>query len=212
MTDFMTEYAVPGRASIASNRQPRMFPVNEEEFKVDLVARTVPRREQQAYLEATFTYERAVPLQAGELQLFRDGAYIGKASTGALLPGADVRLPFGVDERVRVAVKQEQEQSGKKGVFGRQKLKDEGLRFEVNNYHSYPIKVEVLDRVPIAKSGDVDVDVGAESTPPTERDFDKKPGLYLWSVAVEPRQTVTIRHYVQIRYPSDKELAGFEAE
>jgi uncharacterized protein (TIGR02231 family) len=210
-TEFLTEYLVPGHVSIAANREPRMFPVSEDEFAVQLVARTIPKRERQAYLEATFKYERNLPLQAGELQLFRDDAFIGKASIDTFLPGADVRLPFGVDERIRVAVRQEPEQSGKRGIFGRQKLKDDRLRFEISNYHTYPINVEVLDRIPIAKSSDVHVEIPTGGTPPTQRDYESKPGLLLWAMNIEPRQTATVKHYIEIRYPNDKQLAGYEA-
>jgi uncharacterized protein (TIGR02231 family) len=210
-TEYAEAYAVPGKVSIEANRQPRMFPVTDDDFAVELVARTVPKREPKAYLEAIFKYERNVPLQSAELQLFRDDAFIGKAATDTFMPGAEVRLPFGVDERVRVAVRHEQEQSGKRGVLSRQNLKDERLRFEVTNYHTYPIKVEMLDRLPISKGSDVKVEIPQGSTPPTQKDFEKKPGLLLWLVNVQPRETASVRHYVEIRYPNDKELAGYEA-
>jgi uncharacterized protein (TIGR02231 family) len=211
VTEFVTDYLVPGKISVTSNREPRTFPVNEDSFAVELIARTIPRRERQAYVEATFKYDRDTPMQSAELQLFRDDAYIGKAQLDTFLPGADVRLPFGVDERIRVSVKQEKEQSGKRGLTGRQKVRDERLRFEIANFHSYPIKVEVLDRVPIPKSNDVHIEIPNGSTPPTKRDYEEKPGLLLWALNIEPRQTAAIRHYVEIRYPADKQLAGFEA-
>ncbi|MBS0396820.1 MAG: mucoidy inhibitor MuiA family protein, partial [Proteobacteria bacterium] len=106
-TEYLAEYAVPGRVSVLSDREPRLFPVGEDAFDVALVARVVPSAGRVAHLEATFQYQRDVPVEAGELQLYRDGAFVGEAQTRALLPGAEVRLPFGVDEKVRVAVHDE---------------------------------------------------------------------------------------------------------
>lgn len=211
-TEFANEYAVPGKITLSANREPRMFPVSEDEFAVNLVARAIPKREQQAYLEAVFKYERAEPLQSGELQLFRDGEFIGKATFETFLPGTDVRLPFGADDRIRVAVRPEQEKSGKqRKLFSKENLKDERVRFEIANFHTYPIQIEVLDRIPIAKGGDVQIELPAGSTPPTKKDFESKPGVLMWALNVEPRQTATVKHYVEIRYPNDLALAGYES-
>ena len=100
-------------------------------------------------------YSEALPIEAGRLQLYRDGAYVGEADTPAFLPGAQVRMPFGVDERLHVTIRDEATQSGEKGLLGRQTSKETRQRIDITNHHPVAMAVEVVDRVPVSKNEDV---------------------------------------------------------
>jgi uncharacterized protein (TIGR02231 family) len=206
-TEFTAEYRVPGRVTITSNRQLRMYPVSEEEFDAELVARAVLSVETLARLEATFTYERDVPIEAGRLQLYRDGSYIGMAALPLLLPGSDVRVPFGVDERIRINVRDERAQSGRRGMLNRQTLSEHRRRYEITSYHGTALPIEVVDRVPVPQESDIKVEVLEGATAPTVRNLDGKEGVYLWKLPGTPKKTESIRHYYSVRYPSDRMLS-----
>jgi uncharacterized protein (TIGR02231 family) len=210
-TEFAAEYRMPGRVTITSNRQVRMYPVSEEEFDAQLVARAVLSAEILARLEATFTYERDVPIEAGRLQLYRDGSYIGMAALPLLLPGSDVRVPFGVDERIRINVRDERAQSGQRGLLNRQILSEHRRRYEITSYHATALPIEVVDRVPVPQESDIKVDVLEGATAPTVRNLDGKEGVYLWKLPGTPRKTESIRHFYSVRYPSDRMLSPAEA-
>jgi uncharacterized protein (TIGR02231 family) len=210
-TEFAAEYRMPGRVTITSNRQVRMYPVSEGEFDAQLVARAVLSAEILARLEATFTYERDVPIEAGRLQLYRDGSYIGMAALPLLLPGSDVRVPFGVDERIRINVRDERAQSGQRGLLNRQILSEHRRRYEITSYHATALPIEVVDRVPVPQESDIKVDVLEGATAPTVRNLDGKEGVYLWKLPGTPRKTESIRHFYSVRYPSDRVLSPAEA-
>jgi uncharacterized protein (TIGR02231 family) len=210
-TEFTAEYRIPGRVTITSNRQLRMYPVSEEEFDAELVARAVLSVETSARLEATFTYERDVPIEAGRLQLYRDGSYIGMAALPSLLPGSDVRVPFGVDERIRITVRDERAQSGRRGMLNKQTLSEHRRRYEITSYHGTALPIEVVDRVPVPQESDIKVEVLEGATAPTVRDLDGKEGVYLWKLPGTPKKTESIRHYYSVRYPSDRMLSPTEA-
>jgi uncharacterized protein (TIGR02231 family) len=210
-TEFTAEYRIPGRATITSNRQLRMYPVSEEEFDAELVARAVLSVETLARLEATFTYERDVPIEAGRLQLYRDGSYIGMAALPSLLPGSDVRVPFGVDERIRINVRDERAQSGRRGMLNKQTLSEHRRRYEITSYHGTALPIEVVDRVPVPQESDIKVEVLEGATAPTVRNLDGKEGVYLWKLPGTPKKTESIRHYYSVRYPSDRMLSPAEA-
>lgn len=210
-TEFTAEYRIPGRVSITSNRQLRMYPVSEEAFDAELVARAVLSVETLARLEATFTYERDVPIEAGRVQLYRDGSYIGLASLPLLLPGSDVRVPFGVDERIRINVRDERAESGRRGMLNKQILSEHRRRYEITSYHGTALPIEVIDRVPVPKESDIKVEVLDGATAPSIRDLDGKEGVYLWKLPGTPRKTEMIRHYYSVRYPGDRMLSRQEA-
>ena len=209
-TEFVAEYRIPGRVSIGADRQARVYPVSEEEFEPELLARAVLPAGPDARLEAAFHYDGELPIDAGRVQLYRDGAYIGAAALPLLLPGSDVRVPFGVDERIRIVVRNERAESGVRGLANRQALDEQRRRYEITSYHAAALPIEVIDRVPVPMDSGIEVKVLDGATPPTQRDLDGKEGVYLWRFDGTPRQTETIRHYYSVRYPGDRRLAAME--
>ncbi len=205
-TDYIAEYRVPSRVSVLADRQPRVFPIGENAFEVDLVVRVVPSVDHAAHLEAVFKYSDSLPVEAGQLQLYRDGAYVGEAETEAFLPGADVRIPFGVDDRIRVAIRDEATQSGQKGLLSRQTVKETRQRLDITNHHPMMIPVEVLDRIPVSKNADVHVEILKGATDPSVKDLDGKAGVWLWRLEAAPQQTVTVHQAYAIQFPAGKQI------
>jgi uncharacterized protein (TIGR02231 family) len=205
-TDYVADYHVPSRVSVLADRQARLFPIGQNEFAVDLVARVVPSVSHDAHLEAVFKFSESLPIEAGQLELYRDGAYVGDAATPAFLPGADVRMPFGADERVRVTIRDEATQSGQKGLLNRQNVKETRQRIDITNYHPTAIAVEVLDRVPVSKNEDVHVETLKGATEPTVKDFEGKAGVWLWKLEPSPQQTATIHQAYSVQYPAGRQL------
>jgi uncharacterized protein (TIGR02231 family) len=209
-TEFVAEYRIPGRVGIGADRQARVYPVSEEMFEPELLARAVLPAGPDARLEAAFHYDGDLPIDAGRVQLYRDGAYIGAAALPLLLPGSDVRVPFGIDERIRIVVRDERTESGSRGLANRQSLEEQRRRYEVTSYHAAALPIEIIDRVPVPTESGIEVKVLDGATPPTLRDLDGKEGVYLWRFDGTPRHTETIRHYYSVRYPSDRMLAATE--
>jgi len=211
-TDYLADYKIPVRVTLLADREPRLYPIADDAFDVDLVARVVPSAGRAAHLEATFRYQRDVPLESGQLQLYRDGAYVGEATAKAFLPGAEVRMPFGADERIRVAVQDEPSQSAERGILSKQAVKETRRRFDVTSYHPSPIVVEVIDRIPVSKHADVRVEILKGATEPTVKDADGRAGVLLWRFDAQPQKTVSIRQYYSIQYPRDRQVTQSEGE
>jgi len=209
-TDFIADYRIPGRVSVAADRQPRLYPIGDDTFGVDLVARANLAADRAAYLETRFTYEGDVPIDSGAVQLFRDDAFVGLGELPMVLPGADVRIPFGQDQRIRIVVRDESEESGNVGVVNRDQLNERRRRFEITSFHASALPIEVIDRVPVARDEDIRIEVLKGATPPASKDFNGHAGVYLWRLAGEPRKTETIRHYYSVKFPRNKALAQVE--
>jgi uncharacterized protein (TIGR02231 family) len=209
-TQYLVEYQLPARVTLKSDREPRLFPVATDQFDVGLIARVLPAQRRSAFLEATFKFEQDAPLEAGTLKLYRDGAYVGEAASTAFLPGSDVRVPFGIDERIKVAVRDESAKSAERGVVSKQITRETRQRFEVTNYHAATIPVEIIDRVPVSRNADVKVEVLKGATEPTQRDLDGKAGVLLWRLDVAPQKTELVRQYYSVKYPRDRVLESSE--
>jgi uncharacterized protein (TIGR02231 family) len=211
-TDYVADYKIPARVSLLADRESRLYPIAEDAFDVDLVARVVPSASHAAHLEAVFKYQEQLPIEAGRLELYRDGAYVGEAETRAFLPGAEVRMPFGADERIRVAIRDERAQSGQRGVISKQAVQETRQRIDVTSFHPAPIAVEIIDRIPISKNADIHVEILKGATDATVKDFDGKPGVMLWKLDAQPQKTVSIHHYYSVQYPAGRQLEQNEVD
>jgi len=211
-TDYVADYKIPSRVSLLADREPRIYGIAEDAFDVELVARVIPSASRAAHLEAVFKYQEQLPIEAGQLELYRDGAYVGEAESRAFLPGADVRMPFGADERIRVAVHDEPAQSGQRGVISKQTVKETRQRFDITSFHPTPITVELIDRIPISKNADIHVEILKGATDASVRDFDGKPGVLLWKLDTQPQKTLSVRHYYSVQYPTGRQLERNEVD
>jgi uncharacterized protein (TIGR02231 family) len=210
-SDFVADYRIPGRVNVTADRQPRVYPIGDDVLDVELIARANLAADRAAYLEAKLNYKSDLPIDAGEVQLFRDDAFVGLGELPLVLPGADVRIPFGQDDRIRIVVRDEREESGNTGVISKEKLEQHKRRFEITSYHSLPFPIEIIDRVPVARADDIRIEVLKGATPPTTRDLEGHAGVYLWRLAGEPRKTETIRHYYSVRFPRARQLQQSES-
>lgn len=211
-TDFVADYKIPGRVSVVSDREPRMYPIGDDELPVELVARANLAAGRSAFLEAKIRYQGDVPIDTGIVQLFRDDAYIGQAGLPLVLPNDEMRMPFGVDDRVRILVRDEQQDSGDRGIVNKVQVDQHKRRFEVTSFHTAEIPIEIVDRVPVPRNDDIKVEILEGATPPTEKNVEGLQGVYLWRLPGTPRKTETIRHYYSVRFPRDLELAPVESQ
>jgi len=209
-TDFVADYRIPGRVSVNADRQPRVYPINDDVLEVDLVARAILPADRAAYLEAKLNYKGEVPIDAGDVQLYRDDAFVGIGALPLVLPGADVRIPFGQDDRIRIVVRDEREDSGNT-VITKERVEQHKRRFEVTSFHANTLPIEIVDRIPVASEDDIKVEVLKGATPPTTKDFDGHAGVYLWRLSGEPRKTETVRHYYSVRFPRNRQLQQTES-
>ncbi len=113
---------------------------------------------------------------------------------------------FGVDERLRVTIRDEATQSGPKGLLNRQTVKETRQRIDIANYHPAVIAVEVLGRIPISRNEGIHVETLKGATDPSVKDFEDKAGVWLWKLEPPPQQTVTIHQAYAVQFPAGRQL------
>jgi uncharacterized protein (TIGR02231 family) len=198
---YVVDYKIPGRLTIQSDREPRLFPITEQAWDVDLRATVIPSVDHAAYVYATFKNDRDTPIRGGDLQVYRDGAFVGQTKLATVLPGDEARLPVGADERIRVSIRPEEEKSRKPGSFERSIVRETRLRYEITSFHAEPVTVDVIDRLPVPRNKDVEVQFLTGYTAPTEKNYQGKEGILLWRLLLAPQQMQSVRHAYSVKYP-----------
>ena len=206
--NYHLQYQLPSQQSIPSTSgEPfTVIPIDSRELAVELVTRSVPTHDLNAYLEARFEFNSEEPLFNGVLDTYRDGAFVGKGNFAETLPGETASIAFGRDQRIQVRRFDEQQNSRDTGIFTRSNLQEERIRYEITNRHSDAITFELLDQVPVARHADINVSIPRGATSATEENADGLAGVLLWRMELDPQETNTVRHYYDLSHPEGEAI------
>lgn len=200
---YATEFAVPQPVNLPSGNEQIALQLDSHEIRPELWARTTPALDSQAYLVAGFRLPEGVWLK-GPVQLYRDAVYAGKGQ----LDGKRLEqygLAFGLDEKVVVRVSRPEGQDGTSGLIGSRNQRIEERSYTIENQHSKPLRVEVLDTAPIAE--DEDVKIASVFTPKASTEaWQGTKGLIAWQLELPAgaSREFAVKH--TLSWPRDKEL------
>ena len=114
---FQAIYAIAGRVTVPTTGEAKRVQIDEAQLDPALTVRTVPKRDQKAFLYAKVTMARGTPILPGQVSLFRDGTFVGNGRLPLLAPGEEHELGFGVDDAVRVRHAIAEEKRAETGII-----------------------------------------------------------------------------------------------
>jgi uncharacterized protein (TIGR02231 family) len=208
--DFRANFIIPGPVSVVSGGGVRSVRLATDTAEARLFATATPRIAEQAFLTAAFTLESQAPLLAGNANLFRDGSYVGMGRVAFANPGAEVELGFGPDDQVRVAFTLLSRESGQRGLITRVSTDERHYEITVDNLHTRPMEITIIDRVPVAEDERIIVERLGDTTEPTETDVDGTRGVLAWTYDYEAGETRTINNGYLVTWPSDLDITGLD--
>ncbi len=155
-----------GQVDVPADGRFHSVSVLAEPVELRVNYRTVPRADPRAFRTVVASLTRSAPLLAGPVDVYVDGA-LEVTTPWEGTPGRGrIELGLGVEDRITVArnVRYREESAGWLG--GSRRLHTE-IEVEVASALSRPVRVELLERVPVADDDDVTVEV-TEARPATE--------------------------------------------
>ena len=200
---YATEFSVPRAIDVPSNGQRVVMSLGQQEESVALAARTTPHIDASAFLVAELPRPAGV-WPAGPLQLYRDGAYVGSGQWSA--PDDErLTLSFGRDELVRIEAEPERDNRGSGGFIGGRAERTIQRGYVVENLHTSPITVQVLEAAPV--SIDEQVRVATQFSPvPAETAWNKRPGVAMWTMDVGAGKSTRVSAAYTVSYPKESIL------
>lgn len=208
-SEFAAEFRIPGKARVPSDKEPHKFVITRQDFDAELSVQTVPKIAPRAYLAAEITYEGETPLLPGPVALFRDGAFVGRGGLAMLRPGEEIKLSFGVDDKVRVTYALVTGERSSEGLFNTNRRIERRYRIEVANHHKQAMKIAVLDQLPVPRDERIEVELLRGSTKPDERDVEGVKGVLAWRGTYEPGAEKVIKFGYAVIFPEDHQVPGF---
>ena len=198
---FQAVYGMPGRVTVPATGETKRVQIDDMALDPALTVRAVPKRDEKAYLYAKLTIARGTPMLPGPVSLFRDATFVGNGRLPLLAPGEEHELGFGVDDAVRVRHAIAEEKRSETGIItSLARPTPATIRITVKNLHERPIKLVVLDQVPVSQNADIKVELTGK-TAPTKQDVDDKRGVVAWEMKLEPDEERVIEFGYRVTWP-----------
>ncbi len=204
-TTFTTEFEVPGAVSLPSDGRKLTVSLAKLSLPVKMRLRVVPRLDAAAVVTAEAERPEGVWL-AGEIQLYRDGNYVGATSWNPQSSAALV-LPFGRDSLVRVKVDRAKDRNGSGGLIGRRNEREVSDLFTLTSFHKTPVELLVLEASPVSTNDQIKVEAKFDPKP-TDENWEERQGVVAWARAIAPNQTLKFSVGYAISYPRDGAVTG----
>ena len=202
---FQAIYAIAGRVTVPTTGEAKRVQIDEAQLDPALTVRTVPKRDQKAFLYAKVTMARGTPILPGQVSLFRDGTFVGNGRLPLLPPGEEHELGFGVDDAVRVRHAIAEEKRAESGIITSSKTDTRSYRITIKNLHERAIPVTVIDQIPVSQNADIKIELLGK-TAPTKRDMDDKRGLLAWDVELKPDEEKVVEFGYRVTWPAAKRI------
>jgi uncharacterized protein (TIGR02231 family) len=202
---FTQSYRLAQPVSIPNGGNGQRLTVAEHTLPVKTAVWTAPAYNPAGYVHATGIFTADAPIPAGPVQLFRDGQSVGSTYLPEMTSGEELRLGFGVDEALRVAVINEIERTGEEGLWKSEQVQRRQNRFEITNHHDEAVNVRIFDRMPVSQI-DILTVKPLQISEPVERNVDDKKGVLAWNRTVPAGETISVQSGFEVRVPEGKRL------
>ena len=204
-TEYATEFEVSGTVDIAADGRQVNVSLTRQWVPVTQKVRVVPRRDRSGMVTAEAERPEGVWLP-GDVQLYRDGAYIGSTYWQAQAKDHLI-LPFGRDDRLIVTVNRLKNRTGKAGIVGQRNERQIADQYTVTSRHKTPVDLLVLEPSPVAVSDQISVDAVFEPKT-TVHNWKDRQGVVAWERALAPGETLKFAADYTITYPKDAAIVG----
>ncbi|HBG07597.1 MAG: hypothetical protein A2075_23505 [Geobacteraceae bacterium GWC2_58_44] len=166
---------------------------------------TVPKLSPRVYLKSEVTNDTVYPLLAGEINVFNDAVFTGKVYLKTISSGEKFDLYFGADDQIKV--KRDVAKVRKKaGLLGSNSVSYR-TTVELENFKKTPVKVSLLDQLPLPGNAEIKVNLEEASPRPDET---RQDGTLVWKATLAPGEKRKISCDIVIEYPKGRDLVGVE--
>lgn len=202
---FTTEFAVPAAVTLPADGREVILPLARQALAAQQRVQVTPRLSTAAIVMAEVPKPAGV-WPAGNLQLYRDGNYVG--ASGWSPAGTQTwSFSFGRDDLLQVRVNPLKGDSGSTGLFDKRNVRRIADEITVRSNHRAPIEVLVIEPTPVSTSDEVKVQA-TFSPRPTVEGWDQRRGVVAWQRLLQPQETARIEVQYQIEYPKEGVVTG----
>lgn len=205
--DFDTEFHPSRVLDIPSNGQRVAMVLDTQTLQSRMLVRTSPVDEATAYLLA-YVKPPDGNWPRGQLQLYRDGTFVGNSQWQHGSHGEELALSFGPDENIRVRRNPDNDRRGVAGLGGGRIERRIERSFSVENRHRMPMMVEVLAAAPHSVNDQIRVE-NHYSPQPAQQNWQKQSGVVQWQQTLVAGERAEFSINSTVSWPKDLLVRDF---
>jgi len=203
------EYKMPQALNIESRDKETLLPIFSKTLKGEFVYFSVPKISPLTFLVCSTSADKE--LLSGALNVHFGGRFIGKTYLAEKKPGEAFKMSLGADREVKV--KREKIKDKVKetyfGKIGRKTVvRDMAFKITVENIKGRPIKIKILDSIPVSRTDRIEVKDLKITPVPVKKNYQDKEGVLLWEFKLKPGGKQEINMEFVVTYPKDAPVFG----
>ena len=203
------EYVLPRPLDVDSREKESIIPIQSKTLEGNFYHFVVPKRTPRTFLVCEAQAD--VELLAGPMNIYFEGQYIGKTRIADQKAGDAFRLNLGVDREVLVK-RERLADKVKETYFGKLDrntvVRNLVYRISITNQKNKPIKLKVLDHIPVARTDKLKVEDLKLTPAPSVKDYQKREGVMLWELKLAPKAKKEINIEFVVIHPKDAAPLG----
>jgi uncharacterized protein (TIGR02231 family) len=205
---FSFEYRLAGTLTVESGDRETLAPLFSKALEGQFYYLTVPKINPAAFLLCKMKADKE--LLPGPVNAYFGGRFVGKTFISEKRAGEDFQISVGQDREIRVARDKVRDkiQETSWGFDKDNIVRDMAFRLTIENLKSRPIKIKVLDTIPVPRTDRITIKNLKVKPEAAEKAYQGKEGVYVWDLELKPgdKQEITIEF--QLTYPKDTPVSG----
>lgn len=199
-------YDYPAPVTIRNDADALRLRLDGKTASTTVLAEAAPRFDGNAFMVAEGRNELGEPILPGSAILYLDGAMVGRTQLPLIVPGDDLRIGFGRIDGITAELRIPEEEEGGTGIIRRKNQFKQTETLIVRNLTGEKWPLRVVDRVPVSRKEDLEVNWSAKPQPDAQEP-DGRRGILFWEAPIEPDQTREIEITTEINWPEDYKIS-----
>jgi uncharacterized protein (TIGR02231 family) len=205
---FSFEYRLAGGMTVESGDRETLAPLFSKPLEGEYLYFTVPKITPSTYLICKLKADKE--LLRGPVNTYFGGRFVGKTTITEKKAGEDFQISIGVDREIRVTREKVRDKI-KETVWGFERenvVRDLAYRIVIENLKERPIKIRVLDTIPISRTDKITVKDLKVKPDPAVKAYQDREGVYAWDLELTPGSKQEITMEFTVIYPKDVPVLG----
>jgi uncharacterized protein (TIGR02231 family) len=204
--DLIANFDLPKPQDILANGEDNIVTVDEQDIPADYEYHAVPKLECAVFLLAKITDYGRYNLLPGTANIFYQDTYVGQTIVNPNTVADTLLLSLGRDEQITVKRVQPKDFTERRKVFSNNIKETYTYEIALKNNKSIPVRIEILDQVPVSKQKDIMVELEDRGGAEYNAEF----GKLKWELEIPANQSKRVRFTYSVKYPKDKAVGTFK--